>query len=275
MDARPVMIVTSLDDPTADLVIGELNERGVPVVRVDSGDFPATLSASARIGTGIGWQGSLVTRNRNATLEGIRALYYRRPSGFAFPHLDPQNARFAVAQARYGLGGVLASLPGCLYINHPNRIGDAEFKPAGLATAAEVGLAVPATLITNVPEDARAFIKEHDRVLYKPLQVQPYTVDGVMPRGFSFPRGAELPPWMQLGARTELWVPAAFTAEEIRSQAENLAVGDTFTLDKKLEPTTWTVARRTVSSMSRNLRSTKTRWPRLIARRIISGPAVV
>jgi len=29
---------------------------------------------------------------------------------------------------------------------------------------------------------------------------------------------------MQLAARTELWVPAAFTAQEIRDQAENLAV---------------------------------------------------
>ena len=51
-----------------------------------------------------------------------------------------------------------------------------------------------------------------------------YTVVGVMPSGFSFPRGAELPRWMQLPARTELWVPAAFTEQEISSQAQNLAV---------------------------------------------------
>jgi predicted permease len=51
-----------------------------------------------------------------------------------------------------------------------------------------------------------------------------YTVVGVMPSGFSFPRGAELPGWMQLPARTELWVPTSFTAQEIRDQAENLAV---------------------------------------------------
>lgn len=49
-----------------------------------------------------------------------------------FPGLEAQTARFAVAEARYGLGGVLASLPACLYVNHPHRIGDAEFKPSGL-----------------------------------------------------------------------------------------------------------------------------------------------
>jgi hypothetical protein len=50
-------------------------------------------------------------------------------------HLPAQDARFALAQARYGLGGVLASLPGCQYVNHPHAIADAEFKPAQLAAA--------------------------------------------------------------------------------------------------------------------------------------------
>ncbi|EMF00013.1 hypothetical protein H340_13586 [Streptomyces mobaraensis NBRC 13819 = DSM 40847] len=138
-DPRPVAVVTNLDDPTADLVIAELHDRGVPVVRFDSGDFPATLACSAFIGgKAQQWHGSVQTPTRTAELGTVRSLYYRRPSGFAFPHLDVRDARFAVAQARYGLGGVLASLPGCLYVNHPHRIGDAEYKPAGLAAAAHL-----------------------------------------------------------------------------------------------------------------------------------------
>lgn len=39
-DTRPVLAVTSKDDPTADLVVRELYRRGVPVVRLDSADFP-------------------------------------------------------------------------------------------------------------------------------------------------------------------------------------------------------------------------------------------
>lgn len=94
------------------------------------------------------------------------------------PHLDRQDERFAVAQARYGLGGILTSLPGCLYVNHPNRIGDAEYKPAGLAAAAAAGFALPPTLITNVPDDARAFIKAHGPAIFKPISVPLYLVDG-------------------------------------------------------------------------------------------------
>lgn len=37
------------------------------------------------------------------------------------------------------------SLPDCLYVNHPHRIGDAEYKPAGLAAAAEAGFFLPPT----------------------------------------------------------------------------------------------------------------------------------
>jgi ATP-grasp ribosomal peptide maturase len=173
-----VLVVTNLDDPTTDLVIEELHGRGVPVVRFDSGDFPSTLSFAATI-TSYGFEGTLTTPTRMADLSRVRSLYYRRPSGFTFPHLDHQTARFAVTQARYGLGGVMAALPGCLYVNHPHRIGDAEFKPSGLSAAAACGFRLPPTLVTSDPDAARAFIKAHGSVIYKPLSTPLYRIDGV------------------------------------------------------------------------------------------------
>lgn len=170
----PVLVVTNTDDPTTDLVIDELHGRGVPVVRFDSGDFPATLSFAATITTEDGVAGTLTTPSRTADLSHARSLYYRRPSGFTFPHLDEQTARFAVTQARYGLGGVMASLPGCLYVNHPHRIGDAEFKPSGLVAAAAAGFRLPPTLITSNPDAARSFIKRYGPVIYKPLSAPLY-----------------------------------------------------------------------------------------------------
>ncbi|MFJ4872688.1 ATP-grasp ribosomal peptide maturase [Streptomyces sp. NPDC088757] len=174
----PVLVVTMIDDPTADLVMSELYDRSVPVVRLDSGDFPATLSFAAALSPH-GFGGTLSTPTRTADLSHVRSLYYRRPSGFTFTHLDEQDARFAVTQARYGLGGVLASLPGCLYVNHPHRIGDAEFKPAGLVAAVRCGFRVPPTLVTSEPEAARAFVKAHGPAVYKPLSTPLYRIDGV------------------------------------------------------------------------------------------------
>ncbi|MDT0542502.1 MULTISPECIES: ATP-grasp ribosomal peptide maturase [Streptomyces] len=173
-----MLVVTNLDDPTTDLVIRELHDRDVPVVRFDSGDFPTRLSVAAAI-TSNGIKGRLTTPSRMADLSQVRSLYYRRPSGFSFPHLDEQTARFAVTQARYGLGGILAALPGCRYVNHPHRIGDAEFKPSGLAAAVEAGFRIPPTLLSSDPGAARAFIKRHGPVIYKPLSAPLYRIDGV------------------------------------------------------------------------------------------------
>ncbi|MFJ5218745.1 ATP-grasp ribosomal peptide maturase [Streptomyces sp. NPDC088354] len=178
MNDGPVLVVTNVDDPTSDLVVNELHGRGVPVVRFDSGDFPATLSVAATIDHE-GITGTLSTPTRTADLSRARSLYYRRPSGFTFPHLDEQTARFATMQARYGLGGVLASLPGCRYVNHPHHIGDAEFKPSGLAAAVDAGFLIPPTLITSEPDAARAFVKRHGPAIYKPLSTPLYLVDGV------------------------------------------------------------------------------------------------
>ncbi|WUH99527.1 ATP-grasp ribosomal peptide maturase [Spirillospora sp. NBC_00431] len=173
---RPVLVVTQPDDLTADIVIAELNHRNVPVARFDTADFPRTLTLSAHI-DGSGVHGSLVTASRHVDLRSARALYYRRPREFGFAGLEEQDARFAKLQARYGLGGVLASLPGCLYVNHPHAIADCEFKPAQLAAAAEIGFTVPATLITNDPAEVRSFADRNGPIVYKPLRTPPYRRD--------------------------------------------------------------------------------------------------
>lgn len=177
-DPRPVLVITADNDPTADYVISELGERGVPIARFDAADFPHTVEMTANFGDS-GLTGHLVTSSRSVNLEEVRALYYRRPASFSFAHLDSQDARFATAQARYGFGGVLANLPGCLYVNHPHRIADAEFKPAQLATAVAVGLSIPPTIITNDPMRARDFVAAVDRAVYKPLWSTPYATRDV------------------------------------------------------------------------------------------------
>ena len=53
---------------------------------------------------------------------------------------------------------------------------------------------------------------------------QRFTVVGVMPPSFAFPRGAELPAGLQFGARTLLWTPMGFTEKERQAYAtQNMA----------------------------------------------------
>jgi putative ABC transport system permease protein len=43
----------------------------------------------------------------------------------------------------------------------------------------------------------------------------PFTLTGVMPPGFAFPRGAELPAPFQFGTRTDVWTPLLFDASDV------------------------------------------------------------
>ncbi|MFE3552353.1 ATP-grasp ribosomal peptide maturase [Streptomyces kronopolitis] len=191
-EERPVLVVTEADDVTADMVITELNRRGVPVARVDPSDIGAGLTVSARFGAcPAPVAGQVRTPSRTADLTRVRAVYWRRPAWPAFPHLSEDDARFAAAQVRHGLGGTLYALDGPLWVNHPLRNAAADYKPAQLAVAQRLGLTVPPTLVTNDPAEARAFIDDHDQVIYKTLRWTPYERDGVPVTGWADPVTAD------------------------------------------------------------------------------------
>lgn len=50
------------------------------------------------------------------------------------------------------------------------------------------------------------------------LSGRSFTVIGVAPRGFAFPRGAELPSGLQFPTRTEVWTPLTFTPDDIKNR---------------------------------------------------------
>lgn len=154
-----VLVLTREFDAVADLVITELNQRGVPVYRLDPGDFPEAVAFTATAGFGHpGWRGEVRGRYRDLSLGDVRAVYHRRPSPHRpHPDLSEQDAAWACEEARAGFSGVLNALD-CLWVNHPHRNRVAGSKPAALAAAVRCGLAVPRTLITNSPSAAREFV---------------------------------------------------------------------------------------------------------------------
>ncbi|MCT6776346.1 ATP-grasp ribosomal peptide maturase [Streptomyces sp. CS7] len=187
-DKRPVLVATEADDLTADMVISELNRRNVPVARFNPADIGAALTISARFGScPAPVAGQLRTPSRTVELAEVRSVYWRRPVWPVFDHLEPDDARFAAAQTRYGLGGTLYALDGPLWVNHPLRNAAADYKPAQLAIAQRLGLTVPSTLVTNDPDEARSFIGDHEQVIFKTLRWTPYRRGGVPVTGWADP----------------------------------------------------------------------------------------
>lgn len=161
------MVLTGHDDLTADAVIGELRRRPVRVARLDIGDFPARLRLTACLASG--WQGRLEADGMSVELADVGSVYYRRPSQFSFPAgLSDGDEVFARSEARLGFGGVLAALD-ALWINDPMRAAVAEYKPLQLRTAAQCGLTVPPTLVSNNAVTVDEFAAEHGPVVCKTL----------------------------------------------------------------------------------------------------------
>lgn len=146
--AETVLIVSGPDDPTARAVADALDQRHTRYGWVDTGDFPQSLTLAAVSEDG-DWSGRLVCGQTAVDLEEVSAVYYRRPTRFRFPDaLSDGDVGFAYAEARLGLGGVLASLD-ALWVNDPMKVAVAEYKPLQLRTAARAGLRTPRTLVTN------------------------------------------------------------------------------------------------------------------------------
>ncbi|WP_327064746.1 ATP-grasp ribosomal peptide maturase [Kitasatospora sp. NBC_01302] len=168
---RAVLVLTSTYDVTTDVVLRILADRRIPVVRTDPGaDLPGGASLTTHYATGE-QRGAPRTPSRVLDLADVRSVWVRRPSPYAAPPgMVEHDAKFTSAQAFWGFGGILASLPGAHYVNHPWRIRDAEYKPAQLATAARNGFLVPETVITADPHEARQFCAHQPcGAVYKPL----------------------------------------------------------------------------------------------------------
>ncbi|MEU3600519.1 MvdC/MvdD family ATP grasp protein [Streptomyces sp. NPDC006798] len=138
-----ILVIAAREDWPTDRVVKALTDRGVDVFRMDAEDFPQRLALGGRIEDGNGWTGSLRSPYRRLELGDVSAVYYRTPNPFRFPGgMSGPERRFAAAQARSGLGGIVAAL-NCRWVSHPSAMSRAEYKPVQLDVARRSGLGIP------------------------------------------------------------------------------------------------------------------------------------
>jgi hypothetical protein len=106
-----VLVVADDRDETADRVCTVLRERSVPVFRFDTAEFPGRVQLNAVLDDGE-WTGHIVRDGERLDLAEVHSVFLRRPRPFEVPaHLTVAERWHAATESRYGLGGVLASLP--------------------------------------------------------------------------------------------------------------------------------------------------------------------
>lgn len=171
MAVNPVVLV--LGD-AADWALAEvgkqLDARGVRWALLNTADFPQRMTMDVRLEPdGADWLGELVVGPTRVRLAEVSAVYYGKPTDFEVPtEMSGPEQRFARAQARAGVGGVLASLP-ARWVSHPSALADAAYKPRQITLLRRAGLAVPPTLITNKKSAVLEFAAAYGDLVVKPL----------------------------------------------------------------------------------------------------------
>ncbi|MGH4021235.1 MAG: hypothetical protein ACRDT0_18805 [Pseudonocardiaceae bacterium] len=168
---EPLVLVLGIREEWAAVEVGkEFDARGVRWIPLNVADFPLTITLGAELTPDVeGWRGALRTAELELPLQEVTAVYYGRPTEFVMPsRMSGPELRFSRAQARVGIGGVLASLS-VRWVSHPSAMADAAYKPRQLALLKRAGLAVPPTLITNDADAVRGFAGTFGDLIVKPL----------------------------------------------------------------------------------------------------------
>jgi hypothetical protein len=162
--AGPVLIVTESDDLHAEAMTATLRKHHrLSPIRLDMRDFPDERG-SFRLDRA----GTTRALSDVAGLDDVTSVWWRRPQPCRVPggmrHAD--NA-YRQAECDGFLQGLLWSIP-AVWVNDPGADRTAGRKIVQLETALRSGFAIPETLITNDPDEARSFVESRPgAVVYK------------------------------------------------------------------------------------------------------------
>jgi MvdC family ATP-grasp ribosomal peptide maturase len=155
-----LLLTHSRDYFTVDRVATALQQRGARPFRFDTDQFPARVKLAA---TFAGTKTSHVISDgaHSVTATEVRAVWARRfwPPRLA-PDLDPNFHDMCTRESMAAVEGFLDGLRSARWVNEPARDHKAENKLLQLRIAAEVGLLVPRTLVTNDPQQLSSFFQE-------------------------------------------------------------------------------------------------------------------
>lgn len=175
-----LLIISSHRDDSVHVVLPKLRERGVPLLWWDEADYPgnSTLTTSCLDGR---WHQVLTYRGETYDLSKVSAVWDRRPdppSAVEVP--EPSQRAFAEHTARIAVTGAYDLMVGARWMPAPPQHAAAvDNKLLHLYRAAELGLTVADTVVTNDPEAlVPLWNRAGGRVITKTLGFHPFERDG-------------------------------------------------------------------------------------------------
>ncbi|MFI9502957.1 hypothetical protein [Nocardia sp. NPDC052566] len=152
------------DDLHATAMAATLRDHhGLSPIHLDLRDFPRE-SGSFRLDR----LGTTRSLSHLIGLDDVRSVWWRRPHPSTVPAgVRATDDAYRQAECDAFIQGLLWSIPAC-WVNDPGADRTAGRKIVQLETAQRAGFAVPETLITNDPDEARSFVESRrGPVVYK------------------------------------------------------------------------------------------------------------
>jgi len=168
-----ILIITNKNDVTTDLVVNELNNRKENYYRFNTEE----LGVSIDVNLNLTQNTYFITDNKkgiSVDLGEVKSVYYRRPElpDFKGIQLKEGEKQFWCNEIYYTLEGLYKILRHKFWISPVFAIREAENKIYQIILAQELGLKVPFSLVTTVPNEARNFIKtNNNNCIIKPIKV--------------------------------------------------------------------------------------------------------
>ncbi len=166
-----ILVVSSPTDGHASAVRAELSRLGTDARLLDLRAFPVRLDLALHYAADRDAPRRVRCHDGcDIDLRDVRAVWWRRPQPFELSGeiVRPSYRTFAYNECHEAWAGLWQTLD-AFWVNHPSRDEVAARKAYQLDVARSAGLAIPTTVITNDPEEARAFIANHRHggVIYK------------------------------------------------------------------------------------------------------------
>ena len=158
-----ILVVAPQEDAHTHALRHALAQMGAQVTDLDLAEFPQQAQVALNFDTRHQrYERLLCDYEGEVDLTDCGAVWWHQAQNFILhPELTDQIYRsFAYGECQATLTGLWLGLD-ATWVNHPLRCEEAQRKAYQLKIAQQCGFQIPATLITNNPSRARAFVQEH------------------------------------------------------------------------------------------------------------------
>ncbi len=162
-----ILVLGNSEDAHAAHIKHALSAAGATVDYLDTRLFPTELRVSWQPDTQVGHL--TLPEGRKLELQEIHSVFWRNFSGVDVPALkDSYQQRIAENDSMSALRSLMQACP-ARWVNSWQAYQFHKEKPLQLSKVKQIGVTIPATLITNDPEEVIQFTQYQGKLIFKPV----------------------------------------------------------------------------------------------------------